>query len=101
MMVGVTWSRCPTIRRAERLRPRTPRSSAGARLGLLLLGRGHHDDDVHDLDDLDDQLPAAPPVTTTTSSRSSREVVLSQAAPAGTVLKPGTPVDFTMHGCPQ
>ena len=27
--------------------------------------------------------------------------VLSQAVPAGTVLKPGTPVDFTMHRCPQ
>lgn len=40
-----------------------------------------------------------PPSTTTTAKPPA--TVLSQTVPAGTVLKPGTPVDFTMHRCPQ
>ncbi len=43
--------------------------------------------------------PTVPPSTTTTVKPPA--LVLSQAVPAGTVLKPGTPVDFTMHRCPQ
>ncbi len=59
----------------------------------------------------------SPPTSTTTSSMSTTSsttlaasttttvkppaAVLSQSVPAGTVLRPGTPVDFTMHRCPQ